>query len=105
MQCKSDIVDLSFARFDTWDNSLYLNILVMQVSFYGRIGWNIYSKIQYLGYLRVIERKSSQVERALRHSPQNEDLIEMLDLQKSLVYMSSSLRSNQIVLENSNPHP
>ena len=54
--------------------------------------------IQYLGYLRVIERKS-QVERALRHSPQNEDLIEMLDLQKSLVYMSSSLRSNQIVLE------
>lgn len=55
--------------------------------------------IQYLGYLRVIERKSSQVERALRHSPQNEDLIEMLDLQKSLVYMSSSLRSNQIVLE------
>ena len=55
--------------------------------------------IQYLGYLRVIERKSSQVERALRHSPQNEDLIEMMDLQKSLVYMSSSLRSNQIVLE------
>ena len=55
--------------------------------------------IQYLGYLRVIERKSSQVERALRHSPRNEDLIEMLDLQKSLVYMSSSLRSNQIVLE------
>ena len=47
----------------------------------------------------MIERKSSQVERALRHSPQNEDLIEMLDLQKSLVYMSSSLRSNQIVLE------
>ena len=44
-------------------------------------------------------RKSSQVERALRHSPQNEDLIEMLDLQKSLVYLSSSLRSNQIVLE------
>ena len=43
--------------------------------------------------------KSSQVERALRHSPQNEDLIEMLDLQKSLVYLSSSLRSNQIVLE------
>ncbi len=55
--------------------------------------------VQYLGYLRVIERKSSQVERALRHSPQNEDLIEMLDLQKSLVYMSSSLRANQIVLE------
>ncbi|MTL86593.1 magnesium transporter CorA family protein, partial [Turicibacter sanguinis] len=39
------------------------------------------------------------VERALRQTPQNEDLIEMLDLQKSLVYMSSSLRSNQIVLE------
>ena len=54
--------------------------------------------IQYLGYLRVIERKSSQVERALRHSPKNEDLIEMLDLQKSLAYLSSSLRSNQIVL-------
>lgn len=53
----------------------------------------------YLGYLRVIERKSSQVERALRHSPKNEDLIGMLDLQKSLVYLSSSLRSNQIVLE------
>ncbi|MGL4374036.1 MAG: magnesium transporter CorA family protein, partial [Turicibacter sp.] len=55
--------------------------------------------ILYLGYLRIIERKSTKVEKSMRISTKNKELIEMLDLQKSLVYMSSSLRSNQIVLE------
>ncbi len=55
--------------------------------------------ILYLGYLRIIERKSTKVEIALKKSTRNKELLEMLDLQKSLVYMSSSLRSNQIVLE------
>ncbi len=52
-----------------------------------------------LGIVKTIERKSSQLERSLKKKKKNEDLIEMLDLQKSLVYLSSSLRSNQIVLE------
>ena len=55
--------------------------------------------ILYLGYLRIIERKSTKVEIALKRSTRNQELLEMLDLQKSLVYLSSSLRSNQIVLE------
>ncbi|HAX73735.1 MAG TPA: magnesium transporter [Firmicutes bacterium] len=55
--------------------------------------------ILYLGYLRIIERKSTKVEKTLREAMKNEILFEMLDLQKSLVYMSSSLKSNQIVLE------
>ena len=55
--------------------------------------------ILYLGYLRIIERKSTKVEIALKQSTRNKELLEMLDLQKSLVYMSSSLRSNQIVLD------
>lgn len=54
---------------------------------------------QYLRYLRDIDRRSTQVESELHKSMKNEELIRLLNLEKSLVYFTTSLRANEIVLE------
>lgn len=53
----------------------------------------------YLQYLRNIERKADDVEDKLHRSTQNRELIELLKLEKSLVYFTTALRSNEVVLE------
>lgn len=53
----------------------------------------------YLQYLRIIDKKSETVEKKLHKSPKNRELIELLELEKSLVYFTTSLRSNEAVLE------
>lgn len=53
----------------------------------------------YLRYLRIIDKKSEQVEEKLHASTRNQELIELLELEKSLVYFTTSLRSNEMVLE------
>ena len=53
----------------------------------------------YLQYLRNIDKKSDEVETQLHKSTQNRELIELLKLEKSLVYFTTALRSNEAVLE------
>ena len=53
----------------------------------------------YLRYLRIIDRKSDQIEEKLHISQKNSELIELLELEKSLVDSTTSLRSNEVVLE------
>lgn len=53
----------------------------------------------YLQYLRIIDKKSDEVEKRLHISQQNRELIQLLELEKSLVYFTTSLRSNEMVLE------
>ena len=53
----------------------------------------------YLHYLRIIDKKSEDVEKKLHGSTKNQELIELLELEKSLVYFTTSLRSNEVVLE------
>lgn len=53
----------------------------------------------FLHYLRIIDKKSEEVEEKLQQSTKNKELIELLELEKSLVYFTTSLRSNEIVLE------
>ncbi len=43
----------------------------------------------YLRYLRIIDKKSEQVEEKLHLSPRNQELIELLELEKSLVYFTT----------------
>ncbi|NJP41477.1 magnesium transporter CorA family protein [Oscillospiraceae bacterium HV4-5-C5C] len=54
---------------------------------------------KFLQYLRGIERSSNRLEEGLQRSMRNKELLEMLRLEKSLVYLSTSLRANGIVLE------
>ena len=53
---------------------------------------------RFLIYLRQIDRMSSKTEHRLRQSMQNKELIQMLGLEKSLVYFSTSLKSDEITL-------
>lgn len=53
----------------------------------------------FLQYLRNIDRKSGDIEEKLHISQKNQELIELLELEKSLVYFTTSLRSNEVVLE------
>lgn len=53
----------------------------------------------YLQYLRMLERSIGGIEEALHRSTRNEELFKLLSLDKSLVYLSNSLRANDLVLE------
>ena len=53
---------------------------------------------RYLIYLRQIDRISSRTEHRLHKSMQNKELIQMLGLEKSLVYFSTSLKTDEITL-------
>lgn len=52
---------------------------------------------RFLSYLRQIDRKSSRVEAELHRSMKNKELIQLLGLEKSLVYFSTSLSANMRV--------
>lgn len=53
----------------------------------------------YLQYLRQIEKISNNIENDLQKSMKNKELTQLLQLEKSLVYFSTSLKSNELVLE------
>lgn len=54
---------------------------------------------KYLQYLKQIDKISNFVEKELRKSMKNSELIQLLDIEKSLVYFSSSLKGNEITIE------
>lgn len=54
---------------------------------------------QYLQYLKNIEKLSNKIENDLQKSMKNKDLTQLLKLDKSLVYFSTSLKSNESVLD------
>ena len=53
----------------------------------------------YLKYIRNIMRRTDDLEQHLRQAMENSKLFSMLDLQKSLTYFTTSLRSNYMVTE------
>ena len=54
---------------------------------------------RFLVHLRMIERISGSMESQMHGSMKNEALIQLMGLQKSLVYISTSLRSNEATLK------
>lgn len=54
---------------------------------------------KYLQYLKQIDKISNYVEVQLHKSMKNKELIQLLGLEKSLVYFSTSLKSTETVLE------
>lgn len=55
--------------------------------------------LRYLLYLRLIDKTSSRIEADLHKSMKNKELIQLLKIGKSLVYFSTSLKANEVVLE------
>lgn len=54
---------------------------------------------RFLNYLHRIERSFTEIERRLYDSLENEDLMQLLGLSKSLVYFSASLKGNEVTME------
>ena len=53
---------------------------------------------KFLQNLKQIDKTSTQIQAELTRSYKNKELIQLLDLEKSLVYFSTSLTSNEMVL-------
>lgn len=54
---------------------------------------------KFLSLLYKINKELESTENKLKNSLQNEELLKMLDLEKSLVYFTTSLKSNEVVME------
>lgn len=53
---------------------------------------------RYLNHLKMIDKRSTELEMKLRRSMRNKELTDMLDYEKSLVYFQTSLKSNELTL-------
>ena len=53
---------------------------------------------KYLAYLKQIDKASQRIQNELHKSTKNKELIQMLDLENSLVYFSTSLTGNDAVI-------
>ncbi|MEA2066905.1 MAG: magnesium transporter CorA family protein [Thermotogota bacterium] len=89
--CKNEIIsgilEKELAGFSTKKKFRFLLKLFERITIY------------YLRYLKEIRRQSNTIENELHKSTKNAELIAMLELEKSLVYFTTSLRSNELVYE------
>lgn len=69
----------------------YKNRFVLQILYRG--------SYTFVRYLRHIDKITDRVEKQLYKSMGNDELLDLLALQKSMVYFSTSLKSNELVLE------
>lgn len=53
----------------------------------------------YLTYLKQINKETEIAESILKNSMKNRELLKLLSLEKSLVYFTTSLKSNELVME------
>jgi len=53
----------------------------------------------FLRYLKEINRSTNSIQQELQESIENNELIQLFNLEKSLMYFTSSLKSNQLLLE------
>ncbi|QAT38853.1 magnesium transporter CorA family protein [Clostridium sp. JN-9] len=83
----ADFIDNKVKSFYTFKRSRFILQILYRIASY------------YLIYLRQIDKKSLIIEKKLHKSMKNKELIQLLSLEKSLVYFSTSLKSNEITLE------
>jgi magnesium transporter len=57
------------------------------------------SATYYLKYLRQINKQTDRIEVDLRKSMKNQEIFQLMDLQKGLTYFTASLRSNGVVMD------
>ena len=50
-------------------------------------------------YLKQINREAETAESRLKNSMKNKELLKLLNIEKSLVYFSTSLKANEVVME------
>lgn len=73
--------------FDTRERTKFMLLILYKITQF------------YLRYLAIINRKTEHIEDALKQTTHNEELFDLMEIQKSLVYFTTALRDNQLVLE------
>jgi magnesium transporter len=58
-----------------------------------------HTSLTFLDYLKRINARSTSIENELHQSMKNEELIKLLNLEKSLVYFTTSLKANELMME------
>lgn len=53
----------------------------------------------YLRYLNIINKQTESIEDSLRKTTNNKALFQLMEIQKSLVYFTTALKDNQLVLQ------
>ncbi len=56
------------------------------------------ASILYLKYLKNINNKADEIQISLHKSTRNRELVQLLNLEKSLVYFNTSLKSNELMM-------
>ena len=77
-----DLIDGRLRNIQTSFRTQFVLRLIMQLT------------STYLVYLKQIDKASNTLERELRKAVKNKQLLQMMELEKSLVYFSTSLKSN-----------
>lgn len=54
---------------------------------------------KYLNYLRILNRRRKEIEKSIGSKPRNEDLLQLMRIERSLIYFIMSLKTNNLVLE------
>lgn len=57
------------------------------------------SDTMFLRYLKELNRRATTIQNEMLQSVRNHELIQLLNIQKSLVYFATALKSNQLLLE------
>jgi len=83
----NDFVNNKVRNFYTYKRSRFILQILFRVSNY------------YLECLRQIDKKSLMIQKKLQKSMGNRELMYILSLRNSLIYFSTSLKSNEITLE------
>lgn len=94
------LITVSF--FDTEVLNIFLDckhkpFQITQQSFLLQIA--LRTSLYFLRFLKEINRRTNKIESELNQSMRNQELFRLLRLEKSLVYFSTSLKSNEIILE------
>ncbi|GAK60468.1 Mg2 transporter protein CorA family protein [Candidatus Vecturithrix granuli] len=55
--------------------------------------------LRYLTYLKEIDTRAANIQAELHQAMKNQELIQLLNLEKSLVFFTTSLRSNELMIE------
>lgn len=90
VSCINNMVDRNIRIVST----LRKNKLMIQIMYY--------MAGEYLKALQKIDKISLEIENTMKKSPDNKAIVELLSLEKTLVYFKSALRSNESVIKKIN---
>ncbi len=83
----NDIKNNRIRNFDMSNNRRFVLQMFLRIS------------TQYLKNLKDINRTQREIEKKINISVKNEELLKLLEMEKSLVYFSTSLKSNELMME------